>query len=76
MTQRTLLKKDIIQHINTPHIVGALMGIYGCGERTIQRYFEANSPELTQYDALEAISKYTGINIKNLLAKEEVAATN
>lgn len=63
-----MLKISILESINKNlPLKRELMEVLNCSQFTIQNYIKSNSTKLTEYRALEAISRFLDIEIPELL---------
>lgn len=56
-----ILRKEVLQKIDTPKNRVQIAAAMGLGEQTIRQYIIKNSPKLTQYAAMQAIKAITGV---------------
>lgn len=66
------VKKEILEIINNPQKRTGIAQLLGCGEQNIVLVIRRNKKNgrLTKWDALNAISKVTGVAIEDILEDE------
>lgn len=62
------IKQAIIDQINNPQCRNRIGSVIGIGEQTVYQHMRANKSKgrLTWMDALEAISKETGVSVTDI----------
>lgn len=68
MTTITDTAKILIR--KKPGLTGRLMTLFDCTQNTIWNWIKSDDPRLTSKDALDVISKETGIATDQLLKEE------
>lgn len=68
------IKQSVIEMIDNNRGIGTVMAALDVSPNTAREYIKGNKDDLTKYDALEAIAKLTGIQVKDLLEEEELSA--
>lgn len=69
-----IIKQSVIEMLDNNRGYATIMLALDCSSTSARDYIKGNKDELTKYDALQAIGKFTGIPVEDLLEEEELSA--